>query len=153
MPKPLTVWITTNWKILQKMGIPDHLICLLSEECWEKYLLLLYWLCQSLWLCQRVQSLSCVRLFATPWTAACQASLSNTNSRSLLKLMSIESVMTFNHLILFSPSPGFNLSQHQGLFQWVRSLHQVAKGLELQLQHQSFQWWKRSVFIPIAKTV
>ena len=33
MPKPLTVWITTNWKILQKMGIPDHLICLLSEEC------------------------------------------------------------------------------------------------------------------------
>ena len=37
MPKPLTVWITTNWKILQKMGIPDHLICLLSEECWEKY--------------------------------------------------------------------------------------------------------------------
>ena len=40
-----------------------------------------------------VQSLSCVRLFATPWTAACQASLSITNSRSLLKLMSIELVM------------------------------------------------------------
>ena len=39
------------------------------------------------------QSLSCVPLFATPWTAACQASLSITNSRSLLKLMSIESVM------------------------------------------------------------
>ena len=41
---------------------------------------------------------------------------------------------------LSSPSPpAFNLSQHQGLFQWVSSSHQVAKGLELQLQHQSFQ--------------
>ena len=36
--------------------------------------------------------------------------------------------------------PAFNLSQHRGLFQWVGSLHQVAKVLELQLQHQSFQW-------------
>ena len=50
-----------------------------------------------------VQSLSCVRLFATPWTAACQASLSITNSQSLLKLMSIKSVMPSNHLILCRP--------------------------------------------------
>ena len=42
---------------------------------------------------------------------------------------------------LLSPSPpALNLSQHQGLFKWVSSLHQVAKLLELQLQHQSFQW-------------
>ena len=47
-----------------------------------------------------VQSLSCVRFFVTPWTAACQASLSITNSWSLLKLMSIEPVMPSNHLIL-----------------------------------------------------
>ena len=47
-----------------------------------------------------VQALSRVRLFATPWTAACQASLSITNSWSLLKLTSIESVMPSNHLIL-----------------------------------------------------
>ena len=47
-----------------------------------------------------MQLLSHVRLFATPWTAACQASLSITNSQSLLKLMSIESVMPSNHLIL-----------------------------------------------------
>ena len=47
-----------------------------------------------------VQSLSCVRLFVTPWTAARQASLSITNSQRLLKLMSIESVMPSNHLIL-----------------------------------------------------
>ena len=50
-----------------------------------------------------VLSLSRVRLFATPWTAARQASLSITNSRSLLKLMSIESVMPSNHLILCRP--------------------------------------------------
>ena len=61
-----------------------------------------------------VQSLSRVQLFATPWTAAHQASLSITNSRSLLKLMSIELVMPSNHLILLSPSPpAFNLSQNQ----------------------------------------
>ena len=49
------------------------------------------------------QSLSCVRLFATPWTAACQASLSCTIYRNLLKLTSIESVMTSDHLILCCP--------------------------------------------------
>ena len=54
-------------------------------------------------LSQSVQSLSCVQLFATPWTAACQASLSITNSRSLLKLMSIKLVMPSNHLILCHP--------------------------------------------------
>ena len=50
-----------------------------------------------------VQSLIHIRLFATPWTAACQASVSITNSQSLLKLMSIESVMPSNHLILCLP--------------------------------------------------
>ena len=52
---------------------------------------------------QSVQSLSCVQFFVTPWTAACQASLFTTNSWSLLKLMSIESVMPSNHLILGHP--------------------------------------------------
>ena len=50
-----------------------------------------------------VQLLSRVRLFVTPWTAACQASLSFTLSQSLLKLVSIESVMPSNHLILYHP--------------------------------------------------
>ena len=50
-----------------------------------------------------VQSLSCFPLFVTPWTEACQASLSITNSWSLLKLMLIESVMPSNHLILCCP--------------------------------------------------
>ena len=52
---------------------------------------------------QSVQSLSHVWLFATPWTAARQAFLSIINSQSLLKLMSIESVMPYNHLILYHP--------------------------------------------------
>ena len=52
---------------------------------------------------QSVQSLSCVWLFATPWTVACQASLAITNSWSLLRFMSIESVMPSNHLIRCCP--------------------------------------------------
>ena len=56
-----------------------------------------------------VKSLSQVRLFETPWTAACQPSLSVANFWSLLKLMSIESLMPSNHVNC--------LSQHQGLFQ------------------------------------
>ena len=64
-----------------------------------------------------VHSLSCVRLCATPWTAARQASLSITNFRSLLKLKSIELVMPTNHVILSSPYlPAFYFSQHQGSF-------------------------------------
>ena len=214
-----------------------------------------------------VQSLSCVRLFATPWIAARQASLSITNSQSSFRLTSIESVMPSSHLILcqgikapfknkvtglahrslafpchsfadavhpegtfrscwgwtptkmdykficrdfkvndhipvtkvvqfslvahscltlcnpmdcsmpgfpvhhqllklaqthvhwvgdaFQPShplsspspPAFNLSHHQSLFKWVSSSHQVAKVLEFQLQHQSFQWIFRTVFL------
>ena len=69
----------------------------------------------------------------------------------------LELAQTHVHLIsdtiqpthpLSSPSPpAFNLSQHQGLFQWVSSLHQVAKESELQLQHQSFQWIFRTDFL------
>ena len=87
-----------------------------------------------------VQLFSHVRLFATPWTAARQASLT---------AACLELAQTQVHQVgdaiqppypLPSPSPpAFNHSQHQGLFQGVSSLHQVAKVLELQLQHQSFQ--------------
>ena len=84
---------------------------------------------------------NCVQLFATSHTAALQASLSLiTNSRRLLKLMSIESVMPSNHLILCHPLlllPSIFPSIR--VFLRVGSLHQVAKELELQLQHQSFQ--------------
>ena len=56
-----------------------------------------------IWSISSVQSLNSIQLFATPWTAAHQASLSITNSQSLLRLMSIESVMPSNHLILCRP--------------------------------------------------
>ena len=82
-----------------------------------------------------VQSLSHVWLSVTPWIAACQASLSITNSWSSPRLTSIESVMQSSHLILCRPllllPP--NPSQHQSLFQWVNSSHHVAKVLEFQL--------------------
>ena len=82
-----------------------------------------------------IQSLSHVWLFVTSWIAARQASLSINNSRSSPKLMSIESVMPSSHLILCRPllllPP--TTSQHQSLFQWVNSLHEVAKVLEFQL--------------------
>ena len=65
---------------------------------WKKYVIT--FLCTQF---SSDQSLSCVRLFETPWTAVCQASLSITNSWSLLKLMSIDLVMPSNHLILCRP--------------------------------------------------
>ena len=69
-----------------------------------------------------VQLLSHVQLSATPWTAARQASLSFTISQGLLKLISIQP----SHPLSSSSPPAFNLSQHQGLFQWVCSFHLVA---------------------------
>ena len=92
-----------------------------------------------------VQWLSHVQLFATPWTATHQSSLSMTNSE-----FTQTHVHWVGHAIqpsqpLSSPSlPASNLFQHQSLFQWVSSSHQVAKVLEFQLQHQSFQWTPRT---------
>ena len=98
------------------------------------------------WVPVVVQPLTRVWLFAIPWTAAGQVSLSFTISWSLLKLMSIESMMPSNHLIFCCPpSPILNVSQHQGLFKWVSSSHQMAKVLEL--QDQSFQWIFRVDFL------
>ena len=77
-----------------------------------------------------VQLLDRVWLFATSWTTARQASLSFPISMGLLKLMSIESVMPSNHLIL-SPPLTPSLSQHQGLFQQDSSSHQVTKFIDI----------------------
>ena len=89
-----------------------------------------------------VLSLSHVRLFAMLWTAAHQASLSIANSWSLLKLMSIESVMPSNHLILCHPFllpplifPSIRVFSNESV-----PMSQVAKVLAFQLQHRSFQW-------------
>ena len=86
-----------------------------------------------------VQSFSHVQLLAIPWTVAHQASLSITNSRSLLKPMAIELVMPSNYHILcpllFLPSIFLSIM----VFSNVSPLHQVVKILELHLQFQSFQ--------------
>ena len=89
-----------------------------------------------------VQLLSHVWFFVTPWTAARQASLSFTSSQSVLKLILTESIMPSNNLIpccplllLRSICPSIRV-----FFWWVGSSHQGAQVLELQLQHQSFQY-------------
>ena len=91
-----------------------------------------------------VQSLSHVWRFVTPWTAACQASLSITNSRELAQthVHWVAGTIQLSHPLSSTFPPAFNFAQHQGLFQWVISSYQVAKVLELQLQLQlqSFQW-------------
>ena len=80
-----------------------------------------------------------VQLFVTTWTAVCQASLSFTISRRLLKLMYIESVTPSNHLILCHPLLLLHsIFPSMRIFASVSSSHQVAKVLEFQLQHQSF---------------
>ena len=90
-----------------------------------------------------VRLLSHVWIFVNPWTAARQASLSFTMSRSMLKLMSIDLIMPSNHL--FHCHPLFFLPS---LFPSIRfSSHQVAKVLELQPQHQSLQWIFRIDFL------
>ena len=89
-----------------------------------------------------VQQFSRVRLFATPWTAACQASLSIINSRRLLKLMSTQSVMPSNHLILCHPlllSPCLQSFPALGSFPISQLFSSGGQILEFQLQHQSFQ--------------
>ena len=94
-----------------------------------------------------LQSLSHVWLFATPWTAARQASKSIINCQSLPKLMSTESVMPSNYLILCRPllllpsiSHPYPCPGPSESFPWISSSYQVDKVLEFQFQHQSFQW-------------
>ena len=94
-----------------------------------------------------VQSLSCVWLFVTPWTAAHQASLSITNSGSLLKLMSIQSVMLSNHLILCHPLlippsifPNIRVFSNE-LALRIRWPKYWSFSFSLSLSNESFQWF------------
>ena len=81
----------------------------------------------------------------SPWTAACQASLSFTISHGNSRPLSPWCHPTIHPL---SPaSPALNLSQHHGLFQWVSSLHHVAEVLEFQLQYQFLHWIFRVDFL------
>ena len=104
---------TFRWMLFKKSRCKDSQVTLTLGENYEVLSL--------------VQLLSHVRFFATPWTAACQASLSITNFRSLLILSPLS---WWCHPTISSSAtpahPTFNLSQHQGLFQSVSSSHQVA---------------------------
>ena len=96
-----------------------------------------------------VQLLSHVRLFAAPWTDSMPDFPVH---HQLLEFTQthvhrVSDAIQPSHLLLSPSPPAFNLSQHQGLFHWVSSSHQVAKELELHLQHQSFQWIFRTNFL------
>ena len=89
-----------------------------------------------------VQSLSCVRLFATPWIAARQASLSIHHQLpefTQTHIHRISDTIQPSHPLSSPSPPAPNPSQYQSLFQWVNSSHEVAKVQEFQLEHHSFQ--------------
>ena len=95
-----------------------------------------------------VQPLNYVIFFVTPWMDCCTPGFPVQHQPQELVQTHIyqvgDATQPFHPLL--SPSPtAFNLSQHQGLFQWVSSLHHVAKVLEFQVQHQSFQWIFRTI--------
>ena len=93
-------------------------------------------------------SCSVVSDSATPWTAAHQASLSITLPElTRTHVHQVGDVIQPSHPLSSPSPPAFSLSQHQGLFQWVGSSHQVAKGLQCQFPHQCFQWIIRTDFL------
>ena len=96
-----------------------------------------------------VQSLTCVWLFATPWTAARQAGFPvhhQLPEPAQTHVHQVGDAIQPSHPLSSPLPPAFSLSQHQCLSQWVSYSHQVAKVLELQLQHQSFPWIFRTDF-------
>ena len=124
----------------------EHIWVILFLFCWFIYLYILQYHTVLIAAGLSVQSLIRVRLFATPWTTACQASLSITNSRGPPKPMSIEPVMPSNHLILCRPllllspiPPSIRVFSSESAL-----LSRWPKYWEFQLQHQSFQWTPRT---------
>ena len=138
-------WVATP--LFMGSSRPRDQICVSSVSCWQEGSLPLTprgkpQVAPSVW----VQSLSRVQLSATTVTATCQASLSISNSRSVLKLLSIESVMTISSSVIpFSSClPSFPTSGSFPASQFLVSGDQI---LELQLQQQSFQWIFRTDFL------
>jgi len=96
-----------------------------------------------------VQSLSCVRLFVTPIDCSTPGFPVHHQLPELAQthVHWVSDAIQPSHPLPSPSPPAFNLSQHQGLFQWVSYSYQVAKVLEFQLQHQSFQWIFRADFL------
>ena len=85
-------------------------------------------------------------IFATPWTPGLPV-YHQLPEFTQTHVHWVGDAIQPSHLLSSPSPPTFNLSQHQGLFKWVSSLHEVAKVLEFQLQHQSFQWIFRADFL------
>ena len=96
------------------------------------------------------QLLSHVQLFPTPWITAHQSSHHQLPEFTLTHVHLIGDTIQPSWPLSFPSLPAPDSSQHQSLFQWVNSLHEMAKVLEFQLQHQSFQWTPRTDFLPDA---
>ena len=147
MLKPLTVWITTNFGKVLKRWVKQPTLPISWETCmWVKKqqleldmeeLLLLFFSHSVMSNSLQPHGLQHTRL------PCCSQSPGVCSIHAHWVHDAIQPSCP-----LLSPSPpAFNLSQYQGLFQWVSSLHQVAKVLELLLQHQSFQWIFRTDFL------
>ena len=96
-----------------------------------------------------VQSLSCVLTLCDPMDCSTPGFPVHHQLQELAQTQVpwISDTIQPSHPLSSLSPPAFNLSQHQGLFKWVSSLHQVAQVLELQLQHKSFQWIFRTDFL------
>ena len=96
-----------------------------------------------------VQSLIRVRLFATPMDCSTPGHPLHHQLREFTQthVHWVGDAIKPSHPLSSASSPTFSVFQHQGLFKWVSSSHQVAKVLECQLQHQSFQWIFRTDFL------
>ena len=154
------------WKILKEMGIPDHLTCLLrnmnasQEATGRTGHGITDWFQIGKEVHQGCILSPCLFNLYAEFSSVTQSCLTlcdhmNHSTPGLpIHHQLPEFTQTHVHWVtdaiqpshpLSSPSPpALNLSQHQGLFQWVSSSHQVAKILEFQLQHQSFQWTPRT---------
>ena len=152
LPKPLTVDHHKLWKILQEMGIPDNLTCLLRNLYAGQEATVRTGHGTTTGSKSGKEYVSSVAQSCPTLCGPMECSIPGLPVHHQL----LEITQTHVHWVgdaiqpshpLSSPSPpAFNLSQHQGLFQWVSSSHQVAKELEFQPQHQSFQWILRTDF-------
>ena len=152
---PLLLWNMTpklRDKETENYCIPSQWIVLPRNLCDILVSPLLNWLsfCESpvaLWLCCCSVPQLCLTL-CNPRTAAHQASLSFTLSEfAHTHVHCVSDAIQPSHPLSPPSPPAFILSQHQCLFWWVSSSHQVAKVSEVQLQHQSLQWIFRNVFL------
>ena len=128
---PASCWQSQMWSVHLRSNHPwvcfsDNLLWIICLLWPPNPALLLLFSCCHVW------------LFVTPWSVACWASLSFIISQNFLKFMFSKLEVPSNHLILCHPLLLPSISPTS--LQWVDSLQQVAKVLELQLQHQSFQW-------------